>query len=175
MALAPSTGAPTEQKAPPKILNVFISYSRQDDVVASAVRRSLEKALDRDFCQVDMDKYTFNIGGDFPTDIRTKLMTTHVLLVVHTDKSVPNYSYPGMELGWFLKVIDEKPTLDNIDRRVVPVFLYAPPAVLQTTNGIFINISNEQLSKTRDAYEKSLDLGPSDSAVRFLISVQDDI
>src|SRR5260221_11322307 len=52
----------------PSTLRLFISYAREDEKIADAVRAALTKALPTPLAFVDMDKYTIDVGADFAAD-----------------------------------------------------------------------------------------------------------
>ena len=72
----------------PGTLRLFISYAREDEKIADAVRAALSKALPTPLAFVDMDKYTIEVGADFAADIQDKLDKAHVLVIVYTGREL---------------------------------------------------------------------------------------
>src|SRR6266404_6568060 len=84
---APLFRAPSGGCAMPSTLRLFISYAREDEKIADAVRAALSKALPTPLAFVDMDKYTIDVGADFAADIQDKLDKAHVLVIVYTGRA----------------------------------------------------------------------------------------
>lgn len=85
----------------PTTLNLFISYAREDENIADAVRTALTKALPTPLAFVEMDKYTIEVGADFAEDIQEKLNRAHVLVLVHTARPKLSFGWTGQELRYF--------------------------------------------------------------------------
>src|SRR4051812_24995341 len=138
----------------PTMLKLFISYAREDEKIADAVRAALTKALPTPLAYVEMDKYTIDVGADFAVDIQEKLDLAHVLVLVYTARPKLSFGYTGQELGYFRSQIKITPTLDKIPRRIAFVSLGEPPPSTATLNGVRIAISPQDLDRPQDEYRQ---------------------
>lgn len=157
----------------PITLKFFISYTREDEKIADAVRAALTKALPTPLAYVDMDKYTIEVGADFAADIQEKLDVAHVLILIYTARLKLSFGYTGQELGYFRSRIKMAPTLDDIPRRIVFVSLGEAPPSTEMLNGIFIAISPDDLDRTQDEYRQALNVGDDNRFVQFLNQMQE--
>ena len=156
----------------PTTLNLFISYAREDENIADAVRAALTKALPTPLAYVEMDKYTIEMGVDFATNIQEKLDRAHVLILVHTARPKLSFGWTGQELGYFRAQKKLTPTLDDIERRIVFVSLADAPPGTEMLNGVRVTISSEDLDRSQDEYALGLKIGNDDAFVRFLNEMQ---
>jgi hypothetical protein len=156
----------------PSTLRLFISYAREDEKIADAVRAALTKALPTPLAFVDMDKYTIDVGADFAADIQDKLDKAHVLVIVYTGRAKQSFGYTGQELGYFRSQKKLIPVLDEIPRKIVSVFLGEPPPSTANINGVGINISQTDLDCSEEQYRTSLQIGHDHAFVQFLKQMQ---
>jgi hypothetical protein len=157
----------------PTTLNLFISYAREDEIIANAVRAALANALPTPPAFVEMDKYTIEVGVDFSTEIQKKLDRAHVLVLVHTARPKENFGWTGQELGYFRAQKAMNPKVDGIERRIVFVTLAAdPPPGTEMLNGIRITISEKDLDESKEDYAKRLQVADGDAFVQFLDQMQ---
>ncbi|WP_284618627.1 toll/interleukin-1 receptor domain-containing protein [Aquabacterium humicola] len=157
----------------PTTLNLFISYAREDEIIANAVRAALANALPTPPAFVDMDKYTIEVGADFSAEIKKKLNRAHVLVLVHTARPKESFGWTGQELGYFRAQQEITPKLDEIERRIVFVSLAedVPPGT-EMLNGIRITISSKDLDLTKEEYANRLRVTDDDTFVQFLNQMQ---
>lgn len=157
----------------PTTLNLFISYVREDEIIANAVRAALANALPTPPAFVEMDKYTIDVGVDFSAEIKKKLNRAHVLVLVHTARPKESFGWTGQELGYFIAQKEMHPELDGIERLIVFVSLaeVAPPGT-ELLNGIRITIASKDLDLTKEDYASRLRIEDDDSFVRFLNQMQ---
>jgi hypothetical protein len=161
---------PILSKPKPQILRVFISYSREDEKIAVAVFDALRTALGT-FADVFMDN-TLHFGLNFLDEIKKRLDDTDLLVVIDSPTLKPNFSYTGIELGYYMGVMGR-----NLDperpRRIVPIYHESPPDMIAENEGIRIGISRATLALSLEEYTNSLQINSDNSMVRFLDEFQE--
>jgi hypothetical protein len=153
-----------------QVLQVFISYAREDENIAQAIEAALRTALGS-FSNVFRDN-ALQFGLHFQDEIKERLDHTDLLVVISSGAMREAHSFPGMELGYFMGTMAHGDAIGR-PRRIVPIYLDAPPAPAADIEGIQIGISRSTLALALDEYDKSLVIDKNDPMVRFLIEFQE--
>jgi hypothetical protein len=153
-----------------KVFKLFISYASEDEKIAIAVSNAVQTALGPS-AEVFIDS-GLRYGLNFQEEIKSRLDETDVLIVIYSASLKPSHSFTGMELGYFIGVMEHSNSLD-LPRRIVPIYLDQPPDLLASTEGINIGISRSILGDSLENYEAGLEIDYSNDMVRFLREFQD--
>src|SRR5262245_7155128 len=129
--------------AKPRILRIFISYAHEDAKIAIAVSNALHTALGDTFADVFLDTVSLVAGLEFKTQIEERLDDTDIFIIVYTGLEKPSHSYTGWEVGYFRGVQRRSKSDLDIERRIVPLYLYTPPATASSMQGIAFDITRE--------------------------------
>jgi hypothetical protein len=154
----------------PRILRVFISYAKEDEKIAVATFEAIRMALGT-FADVFIDN-ALQFGLSFQDEIRKRLDDTDVLVVIYSATLKPSHSFTGMELGYFIGVM-ERDQHPGRSRRIVPIYLDTPPDVLSGNEGINIGISRSTLEMSWEEYSDSLKIDADNRMVKFLGEFQE--
>jgi hypothetical protein len=155
----------------PERFRFFISYASEDYNIAIAVSNAIQTATGPS-AEVFMD-VALTFGDSFLKEIKTRLDETNVLVVIHSGILKSAFAYPGLELGYFLRIMESE-TREDFPRRIVPVYMVNPPDAVKEREGIDIGISRATLNMTVEAYKAELnDIDWDHSAVKFLRQFQD--
>jgi hypothetical protein len=158
-----------EIKPPP--FRFFISYAKEDQNIAIAVSNAIQTATGP-AAKVFID-VALPFGVSFQDEINKRLDEANVLVVIHSAIQKSAFAYPGLELGYFIRV-RERETRSDFPRRIVPIYLEKPPDAIAGDEGINIGISRTTLNMSLEAYKATLDSIDYDhSAVRCLRQFQD--
>jgi hypothetical protein len=161
----------TDAEAKAGIFRLFISYAKEDEKIAIAVSNAIQTALGPS-AEVFIDS-GLRFGLSFQDEIKKKLDETNVLVVIYSSalNLKPAFSFTGMELGYFLRVMEHENSPD-FPRRIVPIYLEKPPDILAENEGINIGISRSTLSLTFEEYEAGLGVDFDNNMVKFLREFQ---
>ncbi len=169
--MAALTGMKLEEDSKSRVFRFFISYAHEDEKIAIAVSNVLQTAMGPS-AEVFIDS-GLRFGLSFQDEIKKKLDETDTLVVVDSSVLKPAFGYTGMELGYFIRVM-ERDLEAEFPRRIVPIYLEKPPDILSGHEGIKIGISHETLSLSFEEYELKLkDIDYDHSTVKFLREFQD--
>jgi hypothetical protein len=165
-----STGTKQAEEKP-RVFRFFISYAREDEKIAIAVSNAVQTALGPS-AEVFIDS-GLRFGLSFEDEIKKKLDETDALVVINSTALKPAFGFTGMELGYFIRVM-ERETSSDFPRRIIPIYLEKPPEILSGHEGIKIGISDATLSLTFEEYEASLkNIDYDNSTVKFLREFQE--
>src|ERR1700733_9668832 len=128
----------TQTAADFRVFRFFISYAREDEKIAIAVSNALQTAMGPS-AEVFIDS-GLRFGLSFQDEIKKKLYETDTLVVIDSSVVKPAFGYTGMELGYFIRVM-ERDLEPEFSRRIVPIYLDKPPDILSGHEGIKIDIS----------------------------------
>jgi len=167
--MGPATGKQTDAEAKQRIFRLFISYAREDAKIAIAVSNAAQTALGPS-AEVFIDS-GLRFGLAFQDEIKKKLDETDVLVVIYSGSLKPAFAFPGMELGYFIHVMQSERSPD-FPRRIVPIYLETPPDVLAGTEGVNIGISHATLALTFEEYDAGLSIDYDNGMVMFLREFQ---
>jgi len=166
-----STGMKPDAEASARVFRFFISYAREDEKIAIAVSNAVQTALGPS-AEVFIDS-GLRFGLSFQDEIKRKLDETDALVVIDSTALKPAYGYTGMELGYFIRVMEREVDPD-FPRRIVPIYLEKPPDILSSHEGIKIGISPSTLAMSFEEYDASLKTVDYDhSTVKFLREFQE--
>lgn len=149
--MAPA-GKSTEVKA--ARFRFFISYAREDYNIAIAVNNAIQTAAGPT-AEVFMD-VALQYGINFHDEIKSRLDQTNVLVVIHSGIQKSAFAFPGLELGYFLRVTETEQS-PEFPRRVVPIYLDKPPDAIAADNGVNVGISRGTLALSLDEYKATLE------------------
>ena len=155
----------------PRVLRIFISYAKEDQKIAIAVYNAIQTALGA-FADVFIDD-ALRFGLNFQDEIKERLDQTDVLVVIYSAELKPSHSFTGMELGYFMRVIERETSIGSFHRRIIPIYVDRPPDALSDTEGINIGISRSTLAMTFEEYEATLSVGADNRMVKFLQEFQE--
>ena len=110
----------------------FISYAREDYNIAIAVNNAIQTAAGP-AAEVFMD-VALQFGVNFQEEIKNRLDETNVLVVIHSGILKSAFSFTGLELGYFLHVMESERSPD-FPRRIVPIYLDKPPDAIAADAG----------------------------------------
>lgn len=167
--MGPASGKQIDAEAKQRIFRLFISYAKEDEKIAIAVSNAVQTALGPS-AEVFIDS-GLRFGVAFQDEIKHKLDETDVLVVVYSGSLKPAFAFPGMELGYFIHVMQSEKKPD-FPRRIVPIYLETAPDVLAGTEGVNIGISRATLSLTFEEYEAGLNIDYDNGMVKFLREFQ---
>jgi hypothetical protein len=160
-----SVTGPTPQ-AEPAILRFFISYASEDILIATTVAKALREALGEVFAEINIDRWFLEAGEEFQKQIEDKLERTDIFISLYTGRVK---EWTGWEIGYFERVMhgSEK------KRSILAMYLNELPKALARYQGINLNIPEENLSLSSEAFA-AINNGVSeeDAAVRYLLSWQ---
>lgn len=166
-----STGTKPDVEAKTRVFRFFISYAREDEKIAIAVSNAIQTALGPS-AEVFIDS-GLRFGLSFQDEIKKRLDETDALVVIDSAALKPAYGFTGMELGYFMRVMEREADPD-FPRRIVPIYLEKPPDILSGHEGIRIGISPSTLSMSFEEYDASLKtIDYDDSTVKFLREFQE--
>jgi hypothetical protein len=149
----------------------FVSYAREDYNIAIAVSNAIQTATGP-AAEVFMD-VALQFGANFYDEIKRRLDETNVLVVIHSGILKAAFAYPGLELGYFLRVM-EGGTAPDCPRLIVPIYLEKPPDTVAAEEGINIGISRATLNLTVEAYKATIqNIDFDNSGVRLLRQLQE--
>jgi hypothetical protein len=154
----------------PRILRVFISYAREDEKIAVAAFDAIRIALGT-FADVFIDS-ALQFGLSFQDEIQKRLDETDLLVVIYSATMKPSYSFTGMELGYFIGVM-QRDQASGRRRRMVPIYLDTPPDLLAGNEGINIGISRSTLELSLEEYSAALKIDNDNRMVKFLSEFQE--
>src|SRR5262249_29219593 len=83
----------------------FISYAHEARRIADAVERVIKAGMGPS-ADVFMDE-ALSFGVSFEQEIKKKLDETNVLVVVHSGILKPAFAFPGLELGYFIRIMED--------------------------------------------------------------------
>jgi hypothetical protein len=150
----------------------FISYAHEDRRIADAVETMIKAAMGPS-ADVFMDE-ALSFGVSFEAEIKQKLDETNVLVVVHSGILKPAFAFPGLELGYFIRIMESE-TRKDFPRRIVPIYSGEPPDAVKGQEGVDIGISRETLGLTIEEYTETLkkNIDWNHGAVKFLRQFQE--
>jgi hypothetical protein len=166
----------------PKQLSVFISYASEDRELAAAFEAELLQLFAvtptlspiKVFRDVGISK-----GVDYRAAINSALSAADVLLVVLTDRLKPSFAYPGFEVGFFTKSLEERPKIfGEADRKILPVCIGAEnPATLEYLQAI--EVKEDHICKIShlapEAADAALPGGVDNPVFSLLANISDTI
>jgi hypothetical protein len=170
IVMASGAGAETTTEIQQERFHFFVSYASEDRKIADAVETMIKAAMGPS-ADVFLDE-ALSFGVSFEEEIKKKLDETNVLVVVHSGILKPAFAFPGLELGYFMRIMEGE-TRGDFPRRIVPIYSGKPPDSVKGQEGIDIGISRETLNMTLEEYTETLkSIDWNHGAVRFLRQFQ---
>ncbi len=130
---------------------------------------TLKGALHDDFAEINLDKWFMEAGIEFAAQIRKKLEQTDIFIVISTGIEKESHSFTGMEVGYFMRVMESR---ESRPGRMVPLFLKAVPATMNSVQGIGIGFDSKVLNLLPKAFDAQNDVGPTDPMCAFVVGLQ---
>lgn len=155
-----------------RVFRIFISYASEDLAIATAVASCFKTALPDFFAEVNFDKEFLEPGSAFQAQIETKLQQTDVLIIVYTGVEKRSHGYTGWEVGYFDHIIR---TDDSGRRKKISLYLFAPPALTASEQGISLGLSADQLKLSFQQFEASLSVSPEELLCKEIDSWQNTV
>ena len=156
--MATGTLAVPEQR----VFHIFISYASEDLAIATAVATCFKTALPDFFAEVNFDKAFLEPGSSFQAQIEAKLQQTDVFIIVYTGAEKRSHGYTGWEVGYFDHIMRTDPR----ERKKIALYLFGPPAVTASEQGIPLGLSTDQLKLGFQQFESSLAVSPDEPLCR---------
>jgi hypothetical protein len=141
-----------------RVFRIFISYASEDVAIATAVASCFKAALPDFFAEVNFDKEFLDLGSAFQTQIEAKLQQTDVFVIVYTGAEKRSHGYTGWEVGYF----DHIMRMDPGHRKKISLYLFGPPAVTASEQGVQLGLSTDQLKLSLQQFESGLSVSPEE-------------
>lgn len=141
-----------------QVFRIFISYASEDVAIATAVATCFRTALPDFFAEVLLDKDFLEPGSAFKAQIEGKLQATDILVIVYSNVEKPSHSYTGWEVGYFDRVMQTDPS----SRKKVSLYLFRPPDITASEQGIPLSLSKDQLKMSFEDFQTSISVSPED-------------
>lgn len=155
----------------PKVLRIFISYASEDVTIATAVANCFKTALPDFFAEVNFDKEFLNPGSAFKTQIESKLQQTDVFIIIYTGAEKRSHGYTGWEVGYF----DHIMRMDPGGREKVSIYLYGPPPITASEQGIPLGLSKDQLQSSLEEFQSGLDVSSEEPLCKKIEDWQEEV
>jgi hypothetical protein len=154
-----------------RIFRIFISYASEDSTIAAAIANSFRTALPAFFAEVNFDKEFLQPGSAFKAQIEAKLQETDVFIIVYTGAEKRSHGYTGWEVGYF----DHIMRTDAGRRKKISLFLYGPPDITASEQGISLGLSKDQLQLNLRDFESALSVSPEEPLCKEIEAWQDEV
>ena len=154
----------------PDKVSIFISYASEDKDLAASVEAELLQLFAftpvKIFRDVGIPK-----GANYKVAIAAELDAADILLVLLTSRMKPSYSYPGYEVGYFMRSLEQRPKIfENLDRVIIPVCIGSDsPATIDYIQSIRIN--SDQVFKISDAATTVGDQNPAFTLLQSISNI----
>jgi hypothetical protein len=152
--MATSTFAVPEQH----VFRIFISYASEDLAIATAAAICFKTALPDFFAEIDFDKEFLEPGSAFKTQIEAKLQQTDVFIIVYTGVEKRSHGYTGWEVGYFDHIMRTDPGR----RKKISLYLFDPPDITASEQGISLGLSPGQLRLRLQEFDSFLTVLPDE-------------
>ena len=150
-------------------LNLFISYAHEDSTIAVAVLNMLQQTFGESLAEVFLDIEGIRLGGDIKDGIKNALKRADVLIVVSTGVGRPSHDWTGFELGYFEATHADKNTDEGVRGKVITICLETSvPGAIQTRRYVPLGIRPALLERSREEFEKNLEIVKNDEFILFL-------
>src|SRR5258706_9117000 len=152
----------------PSTLNIFISYTAEDQAIAVATSNMLQQILGRYLTEVFLDS-GLNGQKDISEITKAALHRADVFLIFRTGVLHPIDEWTGFELGYFEAIQQGKKEASGIRGKVVMLcFEDTPPPYGRTQRNIRLRIDQQLLGEGDDGLKKHIELGGLDELLHFL-------
>jgi hypothetical protein len=160
-------GAPEQHR----IFRIFISYASEDLSIATAIATCFKTALPDFFAEVNIDKKFLEPGSAFQTQIEGKLQETDVFIIVYTGAEKRSHGYTGWEVGYFDRILRTDPGR----RKKISLYLFGPPAITASEQGIPLGLSKDLLQLNLQEFESDLSVSPDEPLCKEIETWQETI
>ena len=136
-------------------LGIFLSYASEDrDIVEVFAQQFavLNQEL-RESLKVFRDTSNIRLGHNISEEIKDALRASEYLIVFYTGQLKHSFSWTGVELGFYLSLMDSD---KRIPRKIVSVYFGDPPENLGALQGISLQVSPADLSLPPKTYAKEV-------------------
>ena len=89
----------------------------------------------------------------------TKLQQTDVFIIVYTGAEKRSHGYTGWEVGYFDRIMRTDPGR----RKKIALYLFGPPAITASEQGIPLGLSKDQLQLSAQQFEAELAVEPDEA------------
>lgn len=167
-----STPSPAvvHQPQPPR-LRVFISYASEDCALANAIASGLSNALG-EFAEINYDKWFMQAGEEFREQLAKKLAESDFLIIVYTGTNKHSHGFTGWEVGFFEGVMRASP---DERKRIIPMYLDAPPESVTGYEGIGLNIPRDLLQLSVEEFAARKDIRGDEPMCKLIGDLQDQV
>jgi hypothetical protein len=107
-------------------LRVFVSYSSEDQILATSIANELRRSFGTAALKVDID-VEFSLGVNWRQRLQDDLNKADILLVVATGREKVSHSFTGFEVGFFSSSQNSNPKMPNFpaqDRLMIPLAIF---------------------------------------------------
>jgi hypothetical protein len=154
-----------------RVFRIFVSYASEDSTIAAAVASCFKTALPDFFSEVNFAKEFLEAGSAFQAQIEAKLQRTDVFVIVYTGAEKRSHGFTGWEVGYFDHIMRTDPGR----RKKISLYLYGPPDITASEQGIPLGLSKDQLQLSMREFEGSLSVNPEDALCKELEEWQEEI
>ncbi len=154
-----------------RVFRVFISYASEDLTIATAVASCFTTALPEFFAEINLDHEFLEPGSAFQAQIEAKLQQTDVLIILYTEAEKRSHGYTGWEVGYFDRIM----RTETSRRKKISLYLYGPPAITASEQGIPLGLSKDQLHLSVQQFESGLSVSPEEPLCKEIEAWQDEV
>ena len=151
-----------------RVFRIFINYASEDLAIAKEVATCFKTALPDFFAEVNFDKEFLQPGSPFQAQIEAKLQDTDVFIIIYSGAEKRSHGYTGWEVGFFDHIMRTDPR----QRKKISLYLFGPPAITASEQGIPLGLSTDQLKLNLQQFESSLSVSPDEPLCREIESWQ---
>jgi hypothetical protein len=141
-------------------VGIFISYAHEDADIVQAFSKAFRSLNEKTYKHIDVfiDTNSLKSGEIFDLKIRESLRNSEYLIIIYTGLLKQSHSYTGLELGYFLQLIDADLSRDGQTcRKIISVYFdEGPPEAAAYIEGIDLRIDRDELSQPRSDYVASI-------------------
>ena len=152
-----------------RVFRIFISYASEDLAIATAAASCFKTALPDFFAEVNFDKEFLEPGSAFQAQIEVKLQQTDVFIIVYTGAEKRSHGYTGWEVGYFDHIMRTDPG----SRKKISLYLFGPPAITASEQGVPLGLSTDQLKQSFQQFESSLSVLPEEPLCKEIADWQE--
>jgi hypothetical protein len=152
-----------------RVFRIFISYASEDVAIATAAAICFKTVLPDFFAEVNFDKEFLEPGSAFQGQIEAKLQQTDVFIIIYTGAEKRSHGYTGWEVGFFDHIMRTDPGR----RKKISLYLFGPPAITASEQGVPLGLSTEQLKMSLQQFESSLSPSPDEPLCKEIAEWQE--
>jgi hypothetical protein len=152
-----------------RVFRIFISYASEDLAITTAAASCFKAALPDFFAEINFDNDFLEPGSAFKTQIEAKLQETDIFIIVYTGSEKRSHGYTGWEVGYFDHIMRTDPGR----RKKISLYLFDPPAITASEQGISLGLSTAQLKLSFPEFEAQLSVAPEEPLCKEIAAWQD--